>query len=72
MSSAGLTIKNVELIKRLVLEVSKYGTTRDAARERQAATTAATRIEKNTMSEEELRAVIYDAVFGHAARPALA
>lgn len=64
MSSYPLTSQHITLIKRLVSEVSAFGMTRDILREHQAAHTAAIRIRNGPMSEAELRAVIYDGVFG--------
>ena len=64
MSSSRLTVQHIDLIKRLVREVGVFGATRDILREHQAAHTAAMRICNGPMTEGELRAVIFDAVFG--------
>jgi hypothetical protein len=67
MSSTQLTAQNIATIDRLILEVRQFGPTRDILRERAAAHTAGTRLLKGPLTEGELRAVIYDAVFSHAA-----
>ena len=66
MSSTHLTPHNIATIDRLVLEVRQFGPERDVLRERSAAHTAGMRLLKRPMTERELRAVIYDAVFSHA------
>ncbi|WP_147307438.1 hypothetical protein [Mesorhizobium denitrificans] len=66
MSSTHLTPHNIATINRLVLEVRQFGPTRDVLRERSAAHTAGMRLLKGPLTEGELRAVIYDAVFSHA------
>lgn len=68
MSSSQLSVQNIATIDRLVLEMRQFGPTRDIPRERAAAHTAGVRLLKGPLTEGELRAVIYDAVFGHGIR----
>ena len=63
MSSIEPTTQEMDIIDRLVREVSRHGPVPDAVRQMEAANTAALRVVSGPMSEEELRAVIYDAVF---------
>lgn len=66
MSSTHLTTQNIAMIDRLILEVRQFGPTRDILREASAAHTAGMRLLKGPLTEGELRAIIYDAVFSHA------
>lgn len=66
MSSIELSAQNLATINRLVLEVRRFGPTRDILRETAAAKTAGSRLMRGPLTEAELRAVIYDAVFNHA------
>ena len=63
MSSVGLSTARIKQINRLVEEVSRFGSTRNVELELNAALTAGIRSLNFPMSEEALRAVIYDAMF---------
>lgn len=63
MSSPELSVLRIKLINRLIDEISKLAPTRNAERELAAAHTAAIRSLNYSMSEGDLRAVIYDAMF---------
>jgi hypothetical protein len=68
MSSNKPTVQSTLTINRLVLEVRQFGSAPDILREKAAAHLAGMRLLKGALTEGELRAVIYDAVFGHAVK----
>ncbi len=63
MSSATLHVDRIKQINRLIEEMSRFGPTRNAELELNAAHVAAVRSLSYSMSEEALRAVIYDAMY---------
>ncbi|MBS3649661.1 hypothetical protein KEU06_13695 [Pseudaminobacter sp. 19-2017] len=63
MTSTNLTPKKIELIDWLVQTVSLHGPAPDSSNQMKAAHIAAMRVQRGPISESELRAVIYDALF---------
>ena len=63
MSSNMLTASKVDQINKIVVEMSRFGSVRHVELERGASHIAAMRSTTHELSEGELRAVIYDAMF---------
>lgn len=63
MSSTELTASKIDTINRLVREATLHCPIPDAARQMEATHAAAMRVARGPVSEAELRAIIYDAVF---------
>ena len=63
MSSTGLAVPKIELIKSLVQAMGLLGPEPGAERRSAASHTAAMRMVRGPINESELRAVIFDALF---------